>query len=424
MLTGFGEGNTQLRVNGLTLGPGQLDLRRQRPERRRGPEADRSAREGGLDPPPRRPVPLVRRLEPGTDRGGAGRGPSRSPASASSACRTTTGATASPRGTRSRSATSCSSSRRWTAIPTWPRPRRSPRSSTWPTAAGSSRSARRSRGSTANRSRIFNASCGPLIERGGLLPAAYHGNAFVCEPLTNLVHRRVLEPAGVTFVARRVEQGREFLASTDPAFRPVNLANGPDGALYVVDMYRELVEHPQFVPESARGTVDFRRWHDRGRIWRIRPKSATDAGRRRPNLRRADDRTLVALLGNRNAWWRTTAQRLLVERLPQEPLRDDHPPGHRDCEGVAESPGAAPCLVDTGRDRLGRFAASSVGWPATRIPACASTRSAWRRRYSPAGSSTRSRPRLSSCWPTTRRSGSGSRPRWPWAIAARRSRPP
>ena len=83
----------------------------------------------------------------------------------------------------------------------------------------------------------------------------------------------------MTFVARRVEQGREFLASSDPAFRPVNLATGPDGALYVVDMYRELVEHPQFVPESARGAVDFRRWHDRGRIWRIRPKSATAADR-------------------------------------------------------------------------------------------------------------------------------------------------
>jgi putative membrane-bound dehydrogenase-like protein len=160
----------------------------------------------------------------------------------------------------------------------------------------------------------FNASCGLWIERGGLLPEGYHANAFVCEPLSNLVHRRVLEPSGVTFIARRSEQGREFLASTDPAFRPVNLANGPDGALYVVDMYRELVEHPQFVPEAARGAVDFRRWHDRGRIWRIRPKSPPTAVAHRPNLRKADERTLVALLGNRNAWQRITAQRLLVER--------------------------------------------------------------------------------------------------------------
>jgi putative membrane-bound dehydrogenase-like protein len=160
---------------------------------------------------------------------------------------------------------------------------------------------------------FFNASCGPTIERGDLLPAAYHGNAVVCEPLTNLVHRRALEPSGVTFIARRVEQGREFLASSDPAFRPVNLATGPDGALYVVDMYRELVEHPQFVPESARGNVDFRRWHDRGRIWRIRPKAIAATPRNSPRLSKAGVPALVNLLGHSNGWWRDTAQRLLVE---------------------------------------------------------------------------------------------------------------
>ncbi len=161
---------------------------------------------------------------------------------------------------------------------------------------------------------FFNASCGPLIERGGGLPEAYRGNALVCEPLTNLVHRRALEPAGVTFRARRVEQGCEFLASSDPVFRPVNLASGPDGALYVVDMCRELVEHPQFVPESARGAVDFRRWHDRGRIWRVRPRSAIKPASNRPDLSQAGPAALVGLLGDPNGWWRMTAQRLLVER--------------------------------------------------------------------------------------------------------------
>jgi len=161
---------------------------------------------------------------------------------------------------------------------------------------------------------FFNASCGPMIERGGLLPASYRGNAFVCEPLTNLVHRRILEPAGVTFLAGRADQGREFLASRDPAFRPVNLATGPDGALYVVDMYRELVEHPQFVPESARGTLDFRRWHDRGRVWRVRPKTATLPNGLRPIQRRASIADLVALLDHVNGWRRMTAQRLLVEQ--------------------------------------------------------------------------------------------------------------
>ena len=219
---------------------------------------------------------------------------------------------------------SCSNNRAWTAIPTWRRPHPSRRSSTWPTVAESFRISpaqpRFNRESVA----YFNASCGPIIEQGDLLPAGYHGNAFVCEPLSNLVHRRILEPAGVTFIARRAEQEREFLASSDPAFRPVNLATGPDGALYVVDMYRELVEHPQFVPETARDSVDFRRWHDRGRIWRVRPRAMALKRGPTPNLSRVDAPKLVGLLGHPNGWWRTTAQRLLVERERiKEPAQPD-----------------------------------------------------------------------------------------------------
>ncbi len=199
----------------------------------------------------------------------------------------------------------------------------------------------------------FNASCGPTIERGDLLPAVYHGNAFVCEPLTNLVHRRVLEPTGVTFVARRVEDGREFLASSDPAFRPVNLATGPDGALYVVDMYRELVEHPQFVPESARDSVDFRRWHDRGRIWRIRPKAMPHDRVHRPELSKADLAKLVGLLGHADGWWRSTAQRLIVERLVKDiQARPRRSRGcaalDRNAQGQDQPSGEAARPVDSG----------------------------------------------------------------------------
>jgi putative membrane-bound dehydrogenase-like protein len=159
----------------------------------------------------------------------------------------------------------------------------------------------------------FNASCGPTIFRGDRLPAAYRGNAFVCEPLTNLVHGRVLEPDDCTFKARRVESGKEFLASTDPAFRPVNLATGPDGALYVVDMYRELVEHPDFVPPELRTKVEFRRWHDRGRIWRVRSRG--DSSRPQvPRLAHAGAEDLVGQLDHPVGWVRDTAQRLLVER--------------------------------------------------------------------------------------------------------------
>jgi putative membrane-bound dehydrogenase-like protein len=163
----------------------------------------------------------------------------------------------------------------------------------------------------------FNASCGPTIYRGDALGGPYLGNAFVCESLTNLVHRRILEPVGPTYQARRAEEGCEFLASTDPCFRPVNLATGPDGALYVVDFYREMVEHPQFVAEEMRKSVDFRRWADRGRIWRIKPKEG-DKAATPPRLGKASTADLVAALGNPNAWWRDTAQRLLVERKPAD----------------------------------------------------------------------------------------------------------
>jgi putative membrane-bound dehydrogenase-like protein len=163
----------------------------------------------------------------------------------------------------------------------------------------------------------FNASCGPTVYRGDRLGQGYAGNAFVCEPLTNLVHRRVLEPRGCSFLARRVEVGEEFLSSTDSSFRPVNLSTGPDGALYVVDMYRELVEHPDYVPPDLRSQADFRRWHDRGRIWRVRARRSSvgaPAEDRRPALGQSSLEQLVRQLGHPVGWRRDTAQRLLVER--------------------------------------------------------------------------------------------------------------
>lgn len=162
----------------------------------------------------------------------------------------------------------------------------------------------------------FNASCGPLIYRGSALPDEYRGDVFVCEPLTNLIHRRKLIPDGASFKARRVERDKEFLASTDSSFSPVNLANGPDGALYVVDFYRELVEHPQFVPEELRKSVDFRRWNDRGRIWRIRRKSdrfQSKNSQSQANKYRGIDE-LIADFEHPDGRRRDTAQRLLVER--------------------------------------------------------------------------------------------------------------
>src|SRR5262249_26189124 len=156
--------------------------------------------------------------------------------------------------------------------------------------------------------------CAPAIYQADLFPEAYRGNHFSCEPAQNLVHRCLLEPKGAGFAARPADEGKEFLTSSDSWFRPVNLVVGPEGALYVVDMYREIIEDYSAIPrylqqQYVEGLIN---GHDKGRIWRILAGDASRA--RRPNLAKTDDNALVAELDSANVWRRLTAQRLLVER--------------------------------------------------------------------------------------------------------------
>jgi len=164
----------------------------------------------------------------------------------------------------------------------------------------------------------FTAACGVEIYRGDALPTKFHGNAFTCEPTGNLVHREVIEPVGATFVSHPVEKGVEFLASPDGWFRPVNLEAGPDGALYVVDMYRAVIEHPDWVPEELKHRPDERHGDDRGRIYRIVPKKWRRPAS--PRLDAASTIDLVAQLASANAWHRETAARLLYERQDRAAL--------------------------------------------------------------------------------------------------------
>ena len=167
---------------------------------------------------------------------------------------------------------------------------------------------------------VMTSACAITAYAGGAFPEAYNTNTtFVAEPVSNIVHVDRLKPKGSTFVASRIQAEKEFLASTDMWSRPVNLYTGPDGALYVVDYYREIIEHPEWLSDEVINSGKLYNGHDMGRIFRI---SATDAAR--PTWTKdlafgnASNEELVRKLADPNIWWRRTAQRLLLDRNSSE----------------------------------------------------------------------------------------------------------
>lgn len=160
----------------------------------------------------------------------------------------------------------------------------------------------------------FTGATGNTIYRGDAFPPEYLDNAFVGDAGGNLVHRKVLIPEGVGLKAQRGpgEEKVEFLASTDTWFRPVQFANTPDGTLYVIDMHREVIEHPWSLPENLKKFLDLNSGNDRGRIFRVAPDGFKQPKRIR--LDKASLAEIVATLEHPNAWHRETAARLIYER--------------------------------------------------------------------------------------------------------------
>jgi mono/diheme cytochrome c family protein len=161
----------------------------------------------------------------------------------------------------------------------------------------------------------FTAACSPLSYRGTALPKEYYGNVFVCEPSGNLVKRNVVQEDGLLLTAHDPRPGTEFLASTDERFRPVHLASGPDGALYVADMYRGLVQHGAYITPYLREQTLNRKLVlpvHRGRIWRIVPEGWKPYKPKK--LSGASAAELAGYLSHADGWHRDVAQRLLVER--------------------------------------------------------------------------------------------------------------
>jgi putative membrane-bound dehydrogenase-like protein len=158
------------------------------------------------------------------------------------------------------------------------------------------------------------AACGVGVYRDDRLGADLAGDAFTCEPASLLVHHRALRPSGATFVGDRTaaDAGSEFLASTDPWFRPVQATTGPDGGLWVADMYRFVIEHPRWIPAADLAKLDVRAGAGLGRVYRVRAEG--EAPKAWPRLDKLDAAGLVAALDSPNGWQRDTATELLAWR--------------------------------------------------------------------------------------------------------------
>jgi putative membrane-bound dehydrogenase-like protein len=167
----------------------------------------------------------------------------------------------------------------------------------------------------------FTSACSAIIYRDHLFGPAFAGNMFVSEPVHNLVHREIVKPKGLTFTSYRAadEQQSEFLASADNWFRPTTIQTGPDGALWIADMYRYVIEHPQWIPKDWQAKLDLRAGEDKGRMYRVFPIDAKP--RALPRLDKMTTAELVECLDSPSGWQRDMAQMLLVQR--QDPAATD-----------------------------------------------------------------------------------------------------
>ncbi len=157
----------------------------------------------------------------------------------------------------------------------------------------------------------FSGACGIEHYSADLFPGDFQGNIFVADVVLNLIHRDRLAIDGTTYRASRAREGVEFLASSDRTFRPVNIKTGPDGALYIVDMRREVIEHPEWIPDDLEANMDLAAGKDQGRIYRIFPRGKRDQS---PCIFDTEDLpALIAGLDTDNQVCRLTAQRLLVD---------------------------------------------------------------------------------------------------------------
>lgn len=159
----------------------------------------------------------------------------------------------------------------------------------------------------------FTSACGPLLYQDSALPGL-RGHYFICEPSGNLIHRSLIEVDGSALKLRRApgEEQSEFAATADQWSHPMHLLHGPDGAIWVVDYYREIIEDYSAIPRHLQQQYGLYAGHDRGRIYRLthEQKAPTPAA----DMSKLDASGLARECASPLLWRRQTAQRLLVER--------------------------------------------------------------------------------------------------------------
>jgi putative membrane-bound dehydrogenase-like protein len=168
----------------------------------------------------------------------------------------------------------------------------------------------------------FTASSGSTLYNGDAWSKEYAGNIFTGDVSGDLVHRDIIFPEGPTFRAHRAKENIEFLASTDSWFRPCNFSNAPDGNFYLTDIYRQVIEQPESIPEEIRKKINFFNGDTLGRIYRVVPNHPLRHGDLKPNLGELGSVELVKQLDNSNGWNRWTAHRLLLERQDHSIIQD------------------------------------------------------------------------------------------------------
>ena len=163
----------------------------------------------------------------------------------------------------------------------------------------------------------FTATCGQEVYRGDRLPEELLGNLFFGEPVGRLVRRTVIENDGGVSKLSNPHPGSEFIRTPDAYFRPINAVTAPDGTLYIVDMYRGIIQEGNWVRRGSYLRKVVQQYQldkaiGRGRIWRL--VHETTKRSKQPRLLQAKSTELVRYLGHPNGWWRDTAQKLLILR--------------------------------------------------------------------------------------------------------------